>query len=116
MAAVTRVEGDYSNIMSYFGQMLSIKKLKEFDLHDFHLHYEGFESIIDADNGLKVFVDEFPDSRNLDRITFLKFNVRSASHSFSFIISWEYSEFEGIGNENAIAFLDLMDQSTFRFF
>ncbi|MGP6239127.1 hypothetical protein ACNF40_01760 [Cuniculiplasma sp. SKW4] len=115
MAAV-RIEGDYSNITTYFGQMLSIKKLREFDLHTFHLYFEGYQRIIDADRGLTGFSKDFPDSKNVDRIVYIEFTASTGSKCFSFKIGWDYAEFEGIDEKSSQSFMDLLDQSTFRFF
>lgn len=116
MGEVVRIDGDYSNIITYFGQMLSIKKLREFDLHTFHLHFEGYSGIIDADRGLTGFSQDFPDSKNVDRIVYIEFSAREGSISFSFKIGWDYAEFVGIDANVSNAFMDLLDQSTFRFF
>lgn len=116
MVEIVRVTGDYSNIITYFGQMLSIKKLRKFDLHNFHLTFEGYSGVVDADKGTTGFTENFPEAKNVDRIVYLKFNTISGSLNFSFKIAWDYTEFEGIDEKSSSAFLDLLDQSTFRFF
>jgi len=110
------IRGDFSNIINYFGQMLSIKKLREFDVHDFHMKFDGYETIIDADSQKKKYMEDFPDSRNVDRIVYLKFSVRKGDHVFNFRVGWDFANFNGMGNEQSEAFLDMLDRSTFRFF
>lgn len=115
------VKGDFYDILTYYVNLFSTKKIKEIDVFDFTIAYSGHSIITSADMGLSEYFDEFPDKkRGLDRVEAIYFRVKKKAEpelNFSCAISFDHISYEGsITQETMAEFIESLDKSTFRFF
>ncbi len=116
-----QLEGDFYDILTYYVNLFSIKKLKEIEVFGFSITYSGHSIIKSADRGLIEFFEDFPDKkRGLDRVQSIYFQVQkktSQEINFTCAISFDRISYESsVKSETINEFVEAMDKSTFRFF
>jgi hypothetical protein len=117
MSNEVKKEGDYSNIMEYFSRMLSIQQRKEFPLHNYIFIYIKHRIIESADNGVETYSTEYPNKNNIDRIGALYFQVKEENIKFDLMVEWTNFTFSNTPRDfDYNKFIEMIDQSTFRFF
>ena len=111
------IKGDYTNILTYYAQMVSLQKRKFFEVHEFTFEYLSHRIVVDADTGKNVQTIDFPSIENVDRISMIKFAISSGKIRNLISISWSSFCIEDSENEKfAKDLIEIIDSSTFRFF
>ena len=115
------VKGDFYDILTYYVNLFSAKKIKEIDVFDFTISYSGHSVITSADMGLSEFSSDFPDKkRGLDRVQFIYFHIKKKTEpglNFSCAISFDRILYESsVRSETMTQLMEALDKSTFRFF
>ncbi|MHB1440302.1 MAG: hypothetical protein ACYCSO_09085 [Cuniculiplasma sp.] len=117
MQNVLEKSGDFSNIMEYFSRMLAVQQRRTFPLHDYTFTFLNHIVISDADSGKIVENESFPDKDNMDRIKTISFLVSGINMEFTLHIGWDSFKVSlKSGTLQFDKFVEMIDQSTFRFF
>ncbi|MGP6220814.1 hypothetical protein [Caldiplasma sukawensis] len=112
-----RKDGDYSNLMSYFSNLLGIKKLREYDIHGYKISFLNYTYIKDADNMETEVLRCFPEKNSLDRIKSIQFSVINDKDTFTLEIEWNHILIDGEYKEGTLENIEqVLESATFRFF
>ena len=111
------VEGDFSNLLTYFSQVLKNQKRREFEVHDIHMNFVSYSYLENADNQLILESSDFPDKDKLDRIVSLVFKINFKNESYRITITQNFFSLDNSSNKSvADTLIEILDASTFRFF
>lgn len=110
-------DGDYSNLMSYFSNLLGIKKIREYEIHGYKIYFMNYTFIKDADKMETEVLKSFPEKNSLDRIQSIKFAVMNNKMNFILEIGWNHILIDGKYEYGTLDNIEqVLESSTFRFF
>lgn len=110
------IQGDFSNILTYFTQMLTIQQRRNFEVHEFNFEYISHRIVINADSGEYIETNAFPSSNNADRVSMIEFSIRKGDLKNIISITWNCFTTDSIDETYAKELIEMIDSSTFRFF
>ena len=111
-----QINGDFSSILTYYAQMLSIQERRVFDIHEFKFEYISHRSIINVDSGQEFEMTDFPLMNAIDRVSMIEFLISKGEVKNRVQISWNCFVIDSYNDQFIKELIEMIDSSTFRFF
>lgn len=112
------IEGDYSDVMTYLGNLYSIKRIRTVEIDVYRITYSSSEIISDSSTGMTDSTGQIPEKDQIDRLRFLELQVEGITDvPQKIIIGWNSVAAPDIADRSKLLdFLEVLDKSTFRYF
>ena len=110
---------DFSDLVTYFSNLFSLKKMRRIQVDRYGISYESCEIFSGADTNDLSTKNDFPDPGEIDRIRAITFSVSGISpgRETRARISWDSVEMTPDPDKDiAEDFMNQLDRSTFRYF
>lgn len=113
-----KIEGDYSDVLTYLANLFSIKKIRTISIDRFTISYSRCDIITDSTKGTSSVVDQIPGKDDVDRIRSLDLEVEGIDNSsVTITIGWDSVFSPSVTSKEKLEyFLEILDKSTFRYF
>ncbi len=113
-----RLEGDYSDVLTYLAQLFGKKRLKKVEIAGYEIEYDSCTLLAHPGSNSKT-TREFPPSDEIDRVSSLVLlcKIIKGGGPVLVTITWDFYSFvPDIPAETAEKFISMIDTSTFRYF
>ena len=110
---------DFSDLVTYFSNLFSLKKMRRIQVDRYGISYESCEIFSGADTNDLTTKNGFPDPMEIDRIRAITFSVSGINLDRETMVrvSWDCIEMTPDPDKDiAEDFMNQLDRSTFRYF
>ncbi|HLH86046.1 MAG TPA: hypothetical protein VKU79_04195 [Thermoplasmataceae archaeon] len=113
------IEGDFYDLLVYFSNLFSHKKIREIFVDPYRIEYVGYRLSSDLKDNTSSLRSAFPEKGDLDRIGALILAVKNLVPEGPVLVTlgWDSIKYDPDCDRKQInAMIDVLDRSTFRYF